>query len=395
MKNIVETNILKFLVCLYLVIFYVPVLASGDDRHNTVATNVAVFLDLEGNQASLGQAAMNGFVLALQTADPGQNRKLFVSLIDTKTNPAMTLSAANSVVSAISVASGFTDNDSVLVAGPIFEDEEVPFLSIGATDPSLPDTIGKSIFLVPFGDNAQAAAAAEFAQSEFGNTVAILWDATSQYSRTLPRYFRARFEELGGEVVFDSAYNGECDIFLLGTQVQDLISTPSFIYLAGLPACIGETVASLRSAGVDLPIVGGDGLDTPNLFLGGSELTNDVWYTTHAWLSSETGTPEVQQFMSSYEKAYGNPPQDAFAALGYDAANLLLDVLQRTTDIRPARIAEALEETSEFQGVTGTISYSAERHVPDKNVWIVKVTQGESSLAQTMVPSRVPPPFLP
>lgn len=268
MKNIVEIQILKFLVYLYLVSFFAP-LASGDDRHNAVAANVAVFLDLEGGQASLGQAAMNGFVLALQAADPGQNRKLFVSLIDTKTNPATTLSAANSVVSAISVASGFTDNDSVLVAGPIFEDEEVPFLSIGATDPSLPDTIGKSIFLVPFGDNAQAAAAAEFAQSEFGNTVAILWDATSQYSRTLPRYFRARFEELGGEVVFDSAYNGECDISLLGTQVQDLISTPSFIYLAGLPACIGETVASLRSAGVDLPIVGGDGLDTPNLFLGG------------------------------------------------------------------------------------------------------------------------------
>lgn len=124
-------------------------------------------------------------------------------------------------------------------------------------------------------------------------------------------------------------------------------------------------------------------------------MTNDVWYTTHAWLSSETGTPEVQQFISSYEQAYGNPPQDAFAALGYDAANLLLDALQRTTDIRPIRITEALEETSEFQGVTGTITYSAERRVPDKNVWIVKVTQGESSLAQTMVPSGVPPPFLP
>jgi branched-chain amino acid transport system substrate-binding protein len=394
MKNIVETQVLKFLVYLYLVFFFAP-LAGGDDRHNAVAANVAVFLDLEGGQASLGQAAMNGFVLALQAADPGQNRKLFVSLIDTKTNPATTLSAANSVVSAISVASGFTNNDSVLVAGPIFEDEEVPFLSIGATDPSLPDTIGKSIFLVPFGDNAQAAAAAEFAQSEFGNTVAILWDATSQYSRTLPRYFRARFEDLGGEVVFDSAYNGECDISLLGTQVQDLISTPSFIYLAGLPACIGETVASLRSAGVDLPIVGGDGLDTPNLFLGGSELTNDVWYTTHAWLSSETGTPEVQQFISSYEQAYGNPPRDAFAALGYDAANLLLDVLQRTTDIRPARIAEALEETDGFQGVTGTISYSAESHVPNKNVWIVKVAHGESSLAQILVPDQIPSPIRP
>lgn len=394
MRNIVDTQILKFLIYLFLVSFYAP-LASGDDRHNAVAANAAVFLDLKGGQASLGQAAMNGFVLALQAADPDQNRKLFASLIDTETNPATTFSAANSIVSAVSVAAGFTDNDSVLIAGPIFEDEEVPFLSIGATDPSLPDVIGKSIFLVPFGDNAQAAAAAEFARAEFGNTVAILWDATSQYSRTLPRYFRTRFEELGGEVVIDSAYNGECDISLLGTQVQNLISAPSFIYLAGLPACIGEVVSSLRSAGVDQPIIGGDGLDTPNLLLGGSELTNNVWYTTHAWLSFETGTPEVQQFISSYEQAYGNPPQDAFAALGYDAANLLLDVLQRTTDIRPISIAEALEGTSGFQGVTGAITYSAESHVPDKNVWIVKVAQGESSLAQTLVPSQVPSPIRP
>ncbi len=394
MKNIAQTQILKFLFCLYLVTFYIP-LASGDYRHKDVTANVAVFLDLEGSQASLGQAAMNGFVLALQEADLGQTRKLFASLIDTKTDPTTTLSAANSVVSAISVASGFTDNDSVLVAGPIFEDKEVPFLSIGATDPSLPDVIGKSIFLVPFGDNAQAAAGAEFARDEFGDTVAILWDSTSQYSRTLPRYFRTRFEELGGEVVMYSAYNGECDISSLGTQVRNLISTPSFIYLAGLPSCIGEVVASLRSAGVDQPIIGGDGLDTPNLLLRGSELTNDVWFTTHAWLSSETGTPEVQQFISSYEQAYGNSPQDAFAALGYDAANLLLDVLQRTTDIRPTRIAEALEETSGFQGVTGTITYSADSHVPNKNVWIVRVAHGESSLAQTLVPSQVPLPIMP
>jgi branched-chain amino acid transport system substrate-binding protein len=266
----------------------------------------------------------------------------------------------------------------------------VPFLSIGATDPALPAVIGNTIFLTPFGDNTQAAAAAEFGQLEFGRSVAVLWDATSEYTRTLPRYFRTRFEELGGNVVLDASYGGGCDISALGRLVQELSRRPHFVYLAGLPDCIGNVVASLRAAGVTEPIVGGDGLDTPKLLYPGP--TSNVWFTTHAWLSEQTGTPEAREFIAAYRDAYGAAPADAFAALGYDAARLMLAILRRAQS--PRKIFYALEHTEGFKGVTGLISFSPLSHVPLKTVWVIAVQNGEKSLARAFVPASVPPPIL-
>jgi len=355
-------------------------------RHRRTAP-IAVLLDLEGAQASIGQPAMNGFLLGLQQATE-HDPIVFSALFDTETDPETTVAAAKAVARRVSLAAGFTDNDSVLIAGPYFEHARTPFLSIGATNPALPEKVGKNVFLAPFGDNTQAAAAAEFAISRPWDSVAILWDSTSNYTRTLPRYFRSRFEELGGSVLLAASYDGGCDIRPLGIQVATL--SPAFIYLAGLPDCIGDVVASLRGAGVMQPIIGGDGLDTPNLLEG--SLTSDVWFTTHAWLSEETGTDEAKAFIAAYRDAYGAAPADAFAALGYDAARLVLDALGRARSSRS--VYRALERTTDFQGVTGTISFSSESHVPLKTVWIVEVQFGERSLATDFIPQSVPPPIL-
>jgi len=371
------------------------VAATKIEHHHTRTAPVAALaglLDLQGAQASLGRPAMNGFVLGLQQAS--ENEPLpFAALIDTRSDPEATKSAARDVVStSVSLAAGFTDNNSVLIAGPFFQRARVPFLSIGATDPALPQVVGNGIFLTPFGDNTQAAAAAEFARRAFGSSVAILWDSTSQYTRTLPRYFRTRFEELGGNVALDVSYDGGCDITTLAQQVERLSPRPYFVYLAGLPDCIGDVVASLRAAGVTEPIVGGDGLDTPRLLEGNPGPTSNVWFTTHAWLSEQTGTPEAKEFIAAYRDAYGATPPNAFAALGYDAARLLLDVLRRAQSQRG--IFYALEHTEGFKGVTGTISFSPQSHVPLKTVWVIAVQNGEKSLASAFVPALVPPPIL-
>jgi len=365
-------------------------------KHRARTAETAVLLDLAGAQASIGRPAMNGFVLGLQTAAAsGYDVIPFVALLDTQSNPEITRTAAMDVASRVSMAAGFTDNDSILVAGPYFERERVPFLSIGATDPTLPDKVGRRIFLTPFGDNTQAAAAAEFARRQFGGTVAILWDDTSQYTRTLPQYFRTRFEELGGSVLLDVAYPGGCDITALGNQVTALSSTPDFVYLAGLPDCVGDVVASLRTAGVTAPVVGGDGLDTPELLEGGAgpTPTSNVWLTTHAWLSESDGTPEARAFITAYRDAYGVAPEDAFAALGFDAARLMVDVLGRARHRNPNGIFRALESTTGFDGVTGTVSFSSRSHVPSKTVWILEVQNGARSLAEAFIPDSVPPPI--
>lgn len=390
------------LVVALLSIQFAPAAASGRDEHHQTASRrgehhhratvrIAGLLDLHGAQASIGRPAMNGFVLGLQEGST-HGPVPYTALFDTRSDPQTTRSAAREAASSATLAAGFTDNDSVLVAGPYFQRAHKAFLSIGATGPTLPEVVGRSIFLTPFGDNTQAAAAAEFGYGAFGGSVAILWDSTSEYTRTLPRYFRTRFEQLGGNVMLDASYDGGCDIKDLGDQVAALMPAPDFVYLAGLPDCIGAVVLSLRDADVKQPLLGGDGLDTSDLLVGGPDPTDDVWYTTHAWLSADTGTPAAKAFIAAYADAYGAAPSNAFAALGYDAARLVLDVLRRAQRNRRG-IIEVLEDTQDFEGVTGTISFSRESHVPLKTVWVIDVQDGEKSLAAAFVPDSVPPPI--
>jgi branched-chain amino acid transport system substrate-binding protein len=333
---------------------------------------------------------MNGFVLALRQASPAGFPLAFFALIDTRSDPAATESAANAVARRADVVAGFTDNDSVLTAGPVFQEAGIPFVSIGATAPALPKSIGNLVFLTPFGDNAQGAAAAEFGQRRFGDTVAILWDSTSTYTRDLPRYFRTRFEEIDGATLYDTPFKGGCDLGEQGAEIAALEPAPAFVFLSGRPNCIGETIASLRKAGVDEPILGGDSFDTPNLTAGRERIVDDVWFTTHAWLSPRSTSQATRAFMRDYEAAYGSPPDDAFAALGYDAARLLLDALHRADSASPAAIARALEATRDFKGVTGIITFGEDAHVPEKTVWVLGVSQNEKDLADAFIPAGVP-----
>src|SRR5262245_40489350 len=110
-----------------------PALAATKIEHHhtrTAPVTLAALLDLQGAQASLGRPAMNGFVLGLQQGSENEPL-LFSALIDTKSDPEATKSAARDVVStSASLAAGFTDNNSVLIAGPFFHRAPVPFLSI-------------------------------------------------------------------------------------------------------------------------------------------------------------------------------------------------------------------------------------------------------------------------
>lgn len=346
-----------------------------------------VLLDLKGGQSTLGQEAMNGFLLALQQAPLEMSSLLYISLIDTESNQETAKQAAIETTHLVSIGAGFTDNNSVLTVGKYFQNNKTPFLSIGATDPKLPQLFGNQIFLVPFGDNTQAAAAAEFADKKFGKNAVVLWDSTSDYTQNLPLYFKTRFKELDGVITLDRSYPGGCDISNLATAISQLETSPDFIYLAGLPDCIGDVINSLRQAGIQLPIIGGDGLDTPNLTK--DSTIDNVWYTTHSWQESN----KARVFVKAYQNLYQTAPKNAFAALGYDTANLVLKTLSEAKTTDPNGIYEALESIKNFEGVTGAISYSSHSHVPKKSVWIIEINQGKKKLAKHFIPKGIPSPI--
>ncbi len=354
--------------------------------------------NLTGALASLDGPSLNGEKLKVEEINAAGGvlgRKLELVIYDTKTDPTVIASTGSQLINQdkVPVIIGFTDSDSVLALGPIAQKAGIPFITPGATSPKLPDQVGDNMFLACFGDNVQAAAGAEFILGQRkAKTAYLLTDNSTEYTTLLSGYFKEAFEHGGGKIVLEDNYkSGDKSFTAQITKLKSLAQKPDAVYVAAMPDDIGLVVKQMRQAGIMQPIVGGDGYDTPLLLEVGGEAANNVHFSTHAFMS-EASTPGIEKFYKDYQKAYGTAPENAFAALGYDAVGLVADAIKRAGAAEPAKIREALASTKDFPGITGSISFRPSVRVPDKTVTMISVADQKLTLGAEVKPTWVPKP---
>lgn len=358
---------------------------------------IGLGFDLTGAESSLDLPASNGALLAIKEINAAGGvlgQQLEAVSHDTRYDMALTAQVAQQFVEQdnVSAVVGFTDSDSVLASGPIIQDAGIPFITAGATSPLLPAQVGDLFFMACFGDNVQAAAAAEYAFTNFGDTAYLLTDEGVEYTTLLAGYFKERFEELGGTLVLEDTYADDATDFSSQiTKLRALSEQPDFYFISAMPYNVGPVVLQMRQAGLDGPIVGGDGYDTPDLVSVAGDSANNVFFTTHALMDTELGTEGIQAFIAAYNDEYGHAPENAFAALGYDAVKLLADAIERAGSTDATAIQEALLATADFPGITGSITFSEGQHIPQKGVTIIEIVDGQFTLAEEVVPEAVPP----
>jgi branched-chain amino acid transport system substrate-binding protein len=275
----------------------------------------------------------------------------------------------------------------VLAAAPIAARNKRVFLTSGATSPELPRQVPRYLFLACFGDNVQAAAGAEWAvKARKTRNVVVLYKRNSSYAKVLHGYFQTRFKRLGGKVLVVKP----CTLATIKDAARGLPKA-DLVYFAAQPDDVLADVAALRSAGVTAPILGGDGLDIGEAWQQAAQ-TSNVYFTTHAYLGADNPDPRVQAFRRLFAKAYPGQHPDAFSALGYDAARLLMAAIKSAGSTNPQAVRKALPATHDFAGVTGTISYRDGSRIPAKSVSVIGVTQGRQSLAASLLPKKNPAP---
>jgi len=289
---------------------------------------------------------------------------------------------------------GFSDTDQVLAAAPVAAKAGIVFVTSGATSPKLPSQVPDYLYLASFGDNVQAAAAAEFSVDKLGDKSAyVLVDQDKEYTQLLAKYFKERFTELGGTVVLgDTFHGGDTDFSAQIWKLQAASAGPDFLFIASGPDDIGTIVKQFRAAGVDKPILGGDAYDTPQLIATAGAAADNVYFTTHALMDASAGTDPVKKFMAAYQAEYKAPPENAFAALGYDTVRLLADAITRAGSSDPQAIRTALAQTKDLPGVTGTITFQPGSRIPQKSVAVARVKDGKLTPAAEVMPQKVPAP---
>ena len=349
--------------------------------------------NLTGDQASVDNPSKKAMEMAFEEINAaggvlGKQIKMIVE--DCKTDQTASTNAAEKLISQDKVVmlAGLADSTFVLAAGAIAQKYNIPFIECGGTMPSLPDEVGDCLYMACFGDNVQAYAGVDYAVDVLGAKTAWLFvDTATDYTVTLAKFYRERLELLAGpgSVILEDTYQtSDVDFKAQISRLKALPEMPDVLLVTADPSCTGAITKQIREMGIDIPIVGGDGFDTPLVVEGAGELATDLYFTTHVSWSSDN--PLVPKFIEAYKAKYGVEPETSFAALGYDTAYLLADAIKRAGSTDPDAIKKALSETKDLPGVAGAISFTGGSRVPVKSVTIMKIQKGVVSFVQEITP---------
>jgi branched-chain amino acid transport system substrate-binding protein len=337
---------------------------------------VGVFMSLTGDTANFGISSTNGIKMAVDEVNSagGINGKQVELLVQDDRSDAS---------EAATIVTKFVEQDQVhailgevassrsIAAAPIAQKAKIPMLTPSSTNPEVTKK-GDFIFRSCFIDPVQGAAIAQFAAKTLGaKRAALMVDRKQDYSTGLEKVIREVFTKLGGQIVVTQSYQSADQDF--NAQITDIKgANPEIIFLPGYYGDVGLFAKQARDKGVTIPILGGDGWDSPSLNqIGGAALTG-CYFSNH--YSPDDADPLVQKFVTDYKARYGSVP-DALAATAYDAARIMFDAIKRANSLDGTAIRNALAATKEFPGVTGKVTFNENRDAV-KPIVMIKIEDG-------------------
>lgn len=364
---------------------------GGKSDKNTI--KIGLLNEMTGGNATIGTAAANGAKMAIKeiNAKGGVLGKQLVAVsADNKSEPAEAANAMTKLLTQDNVVAvtGTFSSSNAIAAASVAEAAKKPYLIAGATNPKVtvdPKThkVKKYIYRVCFIDPFQGTVAANFASNNLNSKkAAMLIDNSSDYSKGLGEFFQAAFIKAGGSVVANEAYLQK-DADFKATLTKIKAQEPDVLFVPGYYEEVGKIVKQAREMGLNMPILGADGWDSPKLSaIAGVNALNNTFFTNH--YSVDDPSEAGKAFVTNYEKEFGQKPE-ALAVLGYDAVYVLVDAITRAGSTEADKIIEALSATKNFKAVSGVTTINKD-HDADKNAVIIEMKDGKQVLKTSIKP---------
>lgn len=319
---------------------------------------IGVFEPMTGPSAAGGEMTVEGIELAWELKREVLGREVQIIVVDNKSDKVEAANAVSRLIERDQVVAiiGSYGSSLSMAAGDIVNKAKIPTVGCSPTNPLV--TLNNDYyFRVCFIDPFQGTVMANYAVNVLGaKTAAVIQDVTQDYSVGLSKYFIDAFRKLTGNpnsIVEISAYNtGDQDFTAQLTNVKN--KNPDVIFA---PGNYGESALLIRQArdlGIDVPFLGGDTWEAPEFLSIGGEAVEGAVFSTH-FTAEAPVTSESDLFLAAYRQKYGKEA-NAFAALGYDAYMLILDVIEKAGSAEPQAIRDGLAKVEGFVGATGIIS---------------------------------------
>ncbi|MFF8288945.1 bifunctional serine/threonine-protein kinase/ABC transporter substrate-binding protein [Streptomyces sp. NPDC016309] len=343
------------------------------------ATRVVIGVDapLSGDLSFLGVGVKNSADLAVRNANrtrhvPGVTFE--IKALDDRAVPAEGRNNAARFIAddkVVGVVGPLNSAVAQTMVGPL-ERAGLVNVSPANTDTALtrgPDWAGGSTsrpydtyFRTVATDVDQGPFAARYLHGDARRTKVFVVDDTTSYGTGLATGFRSEFVELGGTVVgADHVGPGKSDFSALVAKVR--ASGADAVYFGGYYTTAAPLSQQLKQAGVNVPLMGGDGVFDPQFIRSNTKAEGDLATGIGAPAEELAGGP---RFLSEYRAAGYPEDPGAYGAYAYDATWAVIEAVKAVAaanggtlppDAR-AKMPRAVAEVS-FDGVTGRVAFDA------------------------------------
>ncbi len=342
---------------------------------------------LTGKDAAFGVATRKGVLLAIEEINAKGGvlgRPLAYLVEDIQSKQGESATAVKKLISRDKVVAVIGANASAnsLEAAPICQNSKIPMMAISSTNPRVTE-VGDYIFRICFIDPFQGAVLAKFAHTSLkAKRVALLTAVNSPYSVGLSAVLRQDFTARGGEIIAEQRYNeGEKDFRAQLTALRPL--KPDVIAITGFYAEAALICLQARALGIDVPFIGGDGWEAPQLIELGGKAVEGTYYSTY--FSAENDAPEVRAFVKKFSARWNNETPEAVSALGYDAVYLIAAAMTKAGTTTGPTLRDAIAATKNFPGVTGQTTIDEKRNSAKAAVMLT-VKNGRSLFFESVTP---------
>ena len=370
-----------------LLVFAMLMAASAALAANVV--KIGVVAPITGQNAIGGQYIKNGVNLAV--AEFAKNgitvggKKYEVKIIfeDNENKPDITANAFRKLIDQDGVIAivGPDASSTSLAGAPIAQSSQVPVVATFATNPKVTQ-VGDYIFRACFIDPFQGKVMAKYVLENLKvKKAAILYNNGNDFSKGLTEFFKQAYEKAGGKVVALEAYGGS-DIRDFNAQLNNIKNSGAeVLYLPNAFFETGLQMNQARKGGIKVPLVGGDGWDSPDLPKIAAGAEEGAAFT--AAFSHEAKKPEVKAFVDRYNKNFKTVP-NSNAVLAYEATAIVIEGLKKAGKLEGPALREAIAKL-EVKLPSGTIKFDKDRN-PQKAAVIMQFKGGATKYLTTINP---------
>ena len=354
---------------------------------------IGCILPLSGEGADIGQSVLEGIQLAFNSLNIQDENSISTLQLVIK-------DSAGEINSISLLENLAKDEDVVVIIGPLFsktvlasakvvDKYKIPIFSPTATSKNI-SGISPYIFRNSLTNQMQGNAIADYSINHLNlRKFAVLYQRDA-YGIELENAFEEELKSFGGEIIFSEPFDPEQNDFepqitaIGGIKDSDLRKLtgegkpkPELQYEAiFIPAHadrVGLILPELVYYNIsDIPILGGNGLNSPDLIRIGGKYSEGVIFVDGFFPLSEN--PIVKEFVDRYRTFFNKWP-DIYSANSYDAAMIILEIIKNGAKNRED-VKNGLLNLIDYNGVSGitTVQSSGDS---EKALYFLTVKHGK------------------